>query len=287
MQRRRERQILARSGARSAFERPRQLERVERVPARALVDGVNQSGREGAPEPPAHHRGELALAKRADPDALGTERPDHGRRRARLDPAREEQAHRLGRQPAAREGEDRCARLVGPLDVVDRDEHRRGARELADRGQEGDGQHARVLQRVARGVVEQQRGAERAALWPREAGEPLEVDAREQVTDGRERQRALAVRRPRRQDAVTVRRQRRLPHRRLAAAGLALQHERRRRRTRDEPPHRRDLGLAADDLPRCQRHDVLPLPPSARRGSNILGGSDQPSPFARVAIGVE
>jgi hypothetical protein len=197
--------LLVGSGAGRALEGSDQLQRIERVAARARVDGAHERrrGRRGCAAPEKH--GQIRLVERADRHALGRgQRVDHGhaapgssRRASRR---RTRSAHR-----ARREAEDRGARGVGPLDVVDRDMDGLRSGELANRGEEGHGERARVLRRVVGGLVEQQRGAERAAL---------------RAGAGRRGRRARHRRAGRRPSTVTARSRRRSPARRGAGGRL-------------------------------------------------------------------
>ena len=151
-------------------------------------------------------------------------------RRLALRACREEKAHRDAVEAARRVGERVGGRAVEPLDVVDRDEDGLPGGERAEGAQEAD-RDRRALGRGARRRRPKQRDLERVQLRGREATELGRCDPVEQVDQRRERVLGLGIGGSRREHAKTAIPRSvdaRLPERRLADAGAADEHERRR-----------------------------------------------------------
>ncbi len=107
--------------------RPRELDRIERISARGLVDAEQRGPGEDTAEPIAqqHLHGAHAQRSYGEPlDCLGGKRTlELGRRPVSFDPTREQQ-HDRALHPSQGERQRRCRRPVEPLDVVDRDHER-------------------------------------------------------------------------------------------------------------------------------------------------------------------
>ena len=120
-------------------------------------------------------------------------------RTVRVEPPRGEDRHPFLGQAAHGEGERLGRRLVDPLQVVDRQQHRPVLGEQAQRGQGG--REDRALLGPFAGRVEQQRHLERSALRRRHARADVGQGGAEHVGQRRERQLRLAARRAGGQDA--------------------------------------------------------------------------------------
>ena len=119
------------------------LECVERIASRSLLDLEQDETSERPPEPRLEQPVENGERQRSDSAALERgfrkRRPGVERTRLYALPQREQHADWNALQPAECEGKDTPGALVDPLDVVEREEDGRVAGEFADQAQGGDG----------------------------------------------------------------------------------------------------------------------------------------------------
>ena len=216
---------------------PRELERVERVPARGLVDALHRppARRDGRPRPDdpldraEAERANLHVGGGPLEGLLGAEagRCPRGGRGRGGEPPRSEDRHGRRPEPPKDELDDLRGRCIDPLRVVDGDHHRLLARERADRVQRTRRDRPLIWRRTPV-ILEQQRHLERPALGRWQCREDRFEDRLEEVGQRPVRQLDLGAGRPAGEDAV-ARDLRGLdagsPQRRLADAGLALEHE--------------------------------------------------------------
>ena len=150
-------------------ERAAHLERIERVPARRLLDADEDEARERPAQAELEQPMQRREVQRPDGHALepvGRDRADDlvGRLRLGPRPDREQERDRPIGQPPDRVGEDRRRALVEELDVVDRDDDRAiRFDELAEQPRDGDRQRPLIGRRAARRRA-QERDRERVAL---------------------------------------------------------------------------------------------------------------------------
>ena len=226
-----QRQVVAHVERPSLGKRPADLEREQRVAERRVGDPPDQLPGKVEAETLGEDTPQGAHAQRLDLEPRKPRRPERAlERRLALRACREEKAHRDAVEPARRVGERVGGRAIEPLDVVDRDEDGLPGGERAEGTQEAD-RDRRALGRGACRRRPKQRDLECVQLRGREAAELGRSDPVEQVDQRRERVLGLGVRRSRREDAKTAIARSvdaRLPERRLADAGAADEHERRR-----------------------------------------------------------
>ncbi len=138
-----------------------------------------------------------------------------------------EQPHRRRRQSSGGEAQHLGGRDVQPLRVVDGDEQRAGGAELAQGADHGHRDRA-VVGLVAIGDPPQQSHLERLALGLGQEGQHVVGHLLEQVAEDGEGELGLGLGRPSGEDPerpAPRRHHRCLPQRRLADAGLALEHQ--------------------------------------------------------------
>ena len=239
-------------------ERAAHLERVERVPARRLLDADEDEARERPAQAELEQPMQRREVQRPDEHALqpvGRDRADDlvGRLRLGPRPHRQQERDRPIRQPPDRVGEDRRRALVEELDVVDRDDDRAiRFDELAEQPRDRDRQRPLIGRRAARRGA-QERDRERVALRRGKPGEDVVADAAEEIDEPAERQSLLGLRRPRREDepaALGGVVGGGLPDGRLPDPGLALEDERRQPvpGPREERLECGELGAPPHDL---------------------------------------
>ncbi len=159
-ERRRRLSGLARRQARARAEEAAELEGVERVPPRPLEHGPEPGSREGEPEALAEHQAERGEVHRPelDPvDEIRSERilePGGG---TPVAPARRDQPHRRLVESAEREAQRPGARLVEPLEVVNREDQGSRARGLLQGPEHGDGDQEVHGRRAIRLAAEEDR----------------------------------------------------------------------------------------------------------------------------------
>jgi hypothetical protein len=143
------------------LQHPSELERVEGIAARRLVNPAQQRAREGDAEPGAQQTVEGADRDRTDADTTNA----FGRYAIETEPNLRRVAHPPSQQEPDRplEGasqrklEQQRRRRVEPLDVVDRNDHRSVACQFAKSSEEADRDRPR-LHRCIRNVVQKERG---------------------------------------------------------------------------------------------------------------------------------
>ena len=237
-------------------ERAGQREREERVPARGFVKTKERRPRDASAELPLQDSMQGACTE--GPDAQST-RPglaectvQFGDRDPVTEPAGEENADVLLGQSPQRKCDRARRRLIQPLHIVDRDEHRLALREQLQRRANGHRKGAEVDQLVCI-VPDEQGDLERAPPRSRQLMQHAGQRVLEQVSQpgmsnseldlggsrGQDTQPAL----PRRLDPGE-------PERRLPDPRHSLQDERRRARSlpAEEAVERPQLLVAADDL---------------------------------------
>jgi hypothetical protein len=137
-------------------QQPPEFERVERISSRRLVHAPQQRTREGDTDPRAQKTVQRADRDRADRETANAFRrePIETEQRVRLvaQAPSEQERDRLVLNASKPELQERRRRLVQPLDVIDRNEHRSLARQLAESANERDGHRPR-LGRCAPNVV--------------------------------------------------------------------------------------------------------------------------------------
>jgi hypothetical protein len=248
--------LAQRLGQRLARQRPRQLERVERVAARHLVDAHEPRPRDRL-DRAVEHVAQLVDAERAEVDRLEPPRRDGAgelERVAAACPGRRQHADRLRVEAPEREAERPRRAGVEPLEVVDRDDDRAARDELAQRVEGRAPARDRVVLGAERGCVE--------------AGRLEQVGERDEV------ERHLLLRGPREDDLDarrTAARDRVVPELgladpRLAADGQRTDAVRQRGRERLDPG---PLGLPPDHVAIIGR----PPPPGHARPRASCGGS--------------
>ncbi len=129
LQRLRNRKRLQRIGGRACrVKAASKLERVERIPARNLVETAERRARELPAEPTLEERVYRSDAERANSQSLDDVRLEvllHRRALSRfVETPRKEQHYALGAQTSERERQRTCGRRINPLDVVDRQDER-------------------------------------------------------------------------------------------------------------------------------------------------------------------
>ena len=244
-------------GLRIEGQRARQLERVEGVAARELVDAQQHGTRQRAAEAHADHAVQRSAAERADADPCGRVRAA-GRRpgasRAGQARAGEMRPGAAARWPSRRKAYASRGRRGGvePLDVVDRQDEPTRPAQRPQRAEHGC-RHRSGIHRGVGGRSAQECHLQGGGLGRRQAVEGLVHHRRQQIAQGGEGQPCLRQRRAGDENPrVTLGRcgGRLAPQRRLADARLALQHERREPLARREGPDQGEFVLAPDDLDR-------------------------------------
>ncbi len=245
--------------ASAAVEDAGELERVERIAARCLVDAYERRpGRwpvEALPQQPVE-RAEAQALERDRRQAIGPQPGDT------VTAGRDQDRDRLRVKPREREPQRCHRRRVGPLRVVDDQQERLVRSESSEAVQKPDCD--RTLVDLTLALVEEKRVRECRPLRAREVGERV-VRAIEQVTETDEREPRLGLGRPASQHAPSVgrrRRDRRLEKRRLPDPGLAddRPHSSRSLPRPEQPDDRLELVLPADQV-MILRHE----PPSRRQ----------------------
>jgi len=233
------------------------LERVERVPPRRHVHLGEKGPRKRYSKVVVHNVVERTQVDGTDLDvgeALRRKRTrELGQQRAlQRNAPRDQDADALGTQPPRGVAERSGGGCVEPLDVVDGDEDRGRLGKRAQRAENGNSDGALVEGRPIV-LLEHERTGQGTALGIGKRRECLVEYRVEEIAYPRERQRGLALRRTRLEDAKSerfrlgdaCRPQGRLPH-----ARLALQHERRRPAgdAAQEVTDGSELELAPDDV---------------------------------------
>ena len=198
LQRGRDRERLAgrdRNGA--PIERPPELEREERIPARCVDDLEQRRPGQCEPQTLAEQRLHRVHVESAELDvrqALALERRSESERvllcvRSR----RDENSHGLIAKPTERELEHGTRRRVKPVDIIERDKHGLFTRQFPKDAEESSRDGARLW--IGLRLDEEERALERASLRTWQAGQHL-GDARfEEI--GERRMRELRLRRHR------------------------------------------------------------------------------------------
>ncbi len=232
-----------------------ELERVERISSYGLVDAAQQRARERDADPRAQETVEGPDRERAN-----RETADALRRYAiETEWSARLSGHALGKQERdrlhvnapERELEQQRRRRVEPLDVIDRDEHRSRARQLAECAEESNSHRPR-LGRCAPNLVEKKRSGERPPLRRREGTDDLGGIALEQIARRRKGERGLGLRRAARERQPFALRQLdpASPQRRLPDPRLPFEDKNPRCAFAEEPVDDAHLLLTADDLKR-------------------------------------
>ena len=236
-------------------QRPRELERVEGVPARHLLHTKEGRARERSCQVCLEKLVDGAEAQRTDVQPfhpIGTDRPLEVRRLRTFARATGEQKEdRPFIQPPQRES--KCARRgrIEPLAVVDRENNWPLGSENLERAPDRDTERARI--EVFGILLEEECYLECTAPGCRQRRQHALENAFEQVAEAGVGQPPLGFCRPRRQDAEPSC-ARSLepgePERRLPDARLTLEHERQRpfHDTIEKRVYRRELSLPADGL---------------------------------------
>ena len=240
---------------RRRVERPRDLQREERVAARGVGHSREQGARQRRSEPTVDEVVELGQRERPRHDALDAalrKRPREPERQllAACRSASQEQAE-PSRQPAGRERERSLGGRVEPLHVVDSDEHRAALRERREHPDEARRDRPRVGALVR--LAPQQRRRQRPLLHGRQRIAQALEHVADEIGKRGEGEPSLALGRPRPQHAQPSRLgepDRLQPDGRLADPSLSLDDERGRlvRERRKEPLDRRELRVAPDNL---------------------------------------
>ena len=239
-------------------ERAGDLERVERVPAGGLMEAEQRRPGENPSKPQLDEPLQGAGAERANGDALDTVADRLLERRCRgtdPDATGEQQADPDVGQPPQRERERALRRRVEPLDVVDRDEHRLAFGEHLECSPDRHGHRPEVDRGVLR-LAQEQSDLERAPSGARELRGDVGKGLLEQVSERGVGNAAFELTGSRGQHAEAVSASRlcsRRPQRRLADAGLALEHECRGRvldRAVEEGLDRAELVVPANHVHR-------------------------------------
>jgi len=162
-----------------------QLERVERVAARDLVDPAQGRTRD-RPHDPGEHAPQRRLVQRTQVASIRALRREHGGdtervHRVRVEPHRREDPDRVGLQPPERVPQRVRRHRVQPLEVVDRDDDRPALDRPSDRVQDRPTASERVL---------------------RPKGFLVDRHVLDQVDEANERERHLLLGRPSDEDAV-------------------------------------------------------------------------------------
>jgi len=200
----------------------RDLERVERVPARCTFELAERWPQEARPEPRSDQSIQVVMAERSDIYPLWTldveNRPTGS--------CCGNDARRFVVEPAESESERACRRRVHPLHVIERDKDRlvlgQTPQESPQRGAD-----CPQLRSLSFRFLEKERDPKRATLRRRQGAELL-VRASEKVAKGRERQLSLGSSGTRLEDAETAvagALDDRSPERRLPDSRLALEEQ--------------------------------------------------------------
>jgi hypothetical protein len=214
------------------IERPGELQRVQRVAARVLVDLSHLRMAEVDARPLGHQAVERTGAQAGEVNVVrGVRRPSERLRRSPRDPGGAQHPHPAARAPPGEptygEGQRSCRRRVNPLQVVDRHEDRSMVGEGGQRRRQRQADRA-VLDRGTIGLLEHERHLESATLRSRQGQRLLVEVLGQQVTEDREGQVLLGVRRRRPQHLYAVLTRRLDPGRpehALADPRLAQEHQ--------------------------------------------------------------
>ena len=238
-------------------ERPRKLERVERIPARHRVQPEQRRPGQAVGEQAVQDLMRRADAERPDPDPLdpvAVERVlDRGRLLRLAEPPRPQQRDVGLRQPAQRKPERACRRDVEPLQVVDRD-HQPILGEQLESAPNRNSERP-LVDTALRGILDQQGDLERPAPRRGQGRQHLLERVVEQVAEAGVGERALRLGGARREHAPPA--AARLldggaPERRLPDPGIAFQGDRDRASHCATPVEKRrqraDLHVSAHDL---------------------------------------
>ena len=208
-------------------ERPCEFERVERIPARHLVQPEQGRPGQSMGEQAAQDLMRRADAERPDPDPLDPAVVEGVLHRGRLlrlaEPPRPEQRDVGLRQSPQRKPDCACRRGVEPLQVVDRDHEPVLGKQLE--GAPNRDSERPLVDAVPRCLLDQQRDLERLAPGRRQGRQHLVEHAVEQVAEAGVGERPLRLGGPRREHAPPA--AARLldggaPERRLPDPGIAL-----------------------------------------------------------------
>ena len=163
-------------------ERATQLQRVEGIAARHVVEPAQGGPGEGEADPGVEEAVDRAEAERRDLQATRSF-PVHERRRCLLPQALgDQEARRLLPNPPPREAEHGGRRGVEPLNVIDGDEQRTIRGVLTESAQDRDGNRPLVGRRALRSF-EQERDTEGVGLRRRERVEELVQPFVQQVAE--------------------------------------------------------------------------------------------------------
>lgn len=210
--------------------RPGKLQGVERVAARHLVQSQHRGARERPAEPVANDALDRAQAERADEQSLDASAKrllERGRLPAA--PTSEERPDGLTIEPPQSERQRIGRRRVEPLDVIDRDHDRTTFGQRREGAVHSHRKRTGVCCRSVAVPVEQKRSLERPPPRSRELRQHLGGAGPEQVAERSVRESLLGLRGSSAEHAqrpFPCRLDPGQPERRLADAGVALEHDR-------------------------------------------------------------
>ena len=245
------------------LERARELERVERIPARPLVKLQERVPAKRDAEALAEQTVRRPHAQRAERQPRQTLlrkrtlEPERNRLRA-VAAARDENRGRRRRKPPKRKPEHGRRRRIEPLRIIDR--HEQGLASFLSEQLEHCERDRPLVRSRSLGVVQQQRCRKRPALRRRQRRQPLRQHGPQQVGKRSEREGRLGARRTARENgktAITRLRHRGLEQRRLPDPRLAVQHERPREVAVDESRDSGELLIPTDDSRGRDGHDIV------------------------------
>ena len=182
-------------GSSHGLERTGELQGIERVAARHLVQPEHRRPRERSPQPIANEAVDRAQAERADAqpaDLRGKRTLELGRVIA---PPGQENLNRLTLEPPQRERERIRRGHVQPLTVVDRDHDRLALRKRPQHVVHRHSERTRIGARLL-AALQQERGLERLLPRSRELGKHLGSALAQQVAECGVRKPLLGLRRP-------------------------------------------------------------------------------------------
>jgi hypothetical protein len=253
IERSRNRERLCRTESRSVLHQEAgDLERVERIPARGVVDAAERGARQRLAQARQHEPVDGAHRERAHRESDQPVREitlERKRSRLRFEPGRDEQLDGFVCESPGGELQHRRRRGIEPLHIVDCDEHG------PFRGEEPEGREQReadcsLADRRSLARVEGERHLERTPLGSRQLKEHLSDPGREQVSQRGERVRGLGRRRSAREHpiaSISAELDAGPPQRRLSDPRSALEPEGEPARLVEEGADPFELGLAADD----------------------------------------
>ena len=249
------------------LEHPHELERIERVASRGLMDLGEQRPWERDPELLQHDAMESAQFERAYLDlaeAIGRKRPAHLRHDGALRSFTlgEQETDRLERQPSRGVRESSRRGSIEPLDVVHRNELRPGLGKRPKRIQDGHAHRARI-RGCAFDLLEDEGAGERAPLSRWQRSKRFVENGIEKIAEPGEAERHLALRGSGAEHADAACcgvLNAGVPERRLPHSRLAFEDERRRRfgEACDEASKRSELRIAAGNGSR-HGHQIVRL----------------------------